>query len=928
MNRSRIVQSLLATFGLIWIVAAAPASAAPPDFVKDVQPLLTKYCAGCHNAADAADYGQFATDGFAALMKGGEHGAVVVPGKVDESRLIRLIERKEDPAMPPDDEPAPSTAEVEILKAWIAAGAKGPTGDSTPMLDVPKIEPTVAVRRPVHSAAWSPDGTVLAVGRYRSVELLDSNLRPIEAIEGLEGQVNVVRFLPDGKIFAAGGEPGLAGQVGVWDRHSGQPVWKKQAHHDAVTAGATSSDGMLLATGSYDQTIIVWNTATGEQKATLTGHNGAIFGLAFHPQRPVLASASGDRTIKLWDAATGARLDTLTEPTKEQTAIAFSPDGTHLAAAGADSRIRVWTFSDGTAGTTSIRLSHFAHEGPIVSLSYAAGGALLLTSSEDKTVKVWGANTLTQATDPAPQPDWVAAIAASPGQVAIGRLDGSVATFPLPADVVPIGQESVAQTAVVATKPVPMPSEQPMPAAVAEAEPNDEPATAGTLSLPGEVTGVLKANEGTTEDSDCYRFVAKAGDVWVFETNAARAGSPADTKFDVLSADGRPVERMLLRATRNSAVNFRGFSPVNPGLRVDYWEEMELNEFMYLSGEVCRIFRMPQGPDSDMQLYSINGQRRSYFDTTPVAHALGEAVYIVTPHAPGTALPANGLPVFRLPFENDDDSERKLGRDSKLTFTVPTDGEYVVRVRDVRGASGPDFKYSLTARQPRPDFNFSIAEKERKLNPGSGQRLSLKVDRIDGFDGPVRVDFDNLPAGLSVSSPVVIEDGHAEARAVLSAAPDAATPSEDAIKAIRITATAAPTGMPVTKTLAPPGKITVGEKPKIIAKLTPLGGANEIVLEPGGTARALLHIERNGYDGELNFEVDNLPHGVIVDHIGLSGVLIRTDEDEREVEFKCAKWVPATTRQIFAVGKGQGDPASLPVKLQVVGEDELARIED
>ncbi len=273
---------------------------------------------------------------------------------------------------------------------------------------------------------------LLAVGRYRSVELLDSNLQPVETIAGVSGQVNAIRFLPNGNLFVAGGEPGLAGEVGVWDRETRQPLWKQAAHRDAVTAGAVSGDGTLLATGSYDQTIIVWDAATGEQKATLTGHNGAVFGLAFHPQKPILASASADRTIKLWDAATGARLDTLTEPTKDQNAIAFSPDGQFLAAAGADSRIRIWTFSDGTIGTTRIRISHFAHEGPIVALNYAAGGAYLVTSSEDRTVKIWDAGTLKQATDPAPQPDWVAAIAASGDQVALGRLNGSVARLELP----------------------------------------------------------------------------------------------------------------------------------------------------------------------------------------------------------------------------------------------------------------------------------------------------------------------------------------------------------------------------------------------------------------------------------------------------------------------------------------------------------------
>ena len=35
-------------------------------------------------------------------------------------------------------------------------------------------------------------------------------------------------------------------------------------------------------------------------------------------------------------------------------------------------------------------------------------------------------------------------------------------------------------------------------------------------------------------------------------------------------------------------------------------------------------------------------------------------------------------------------------------------------------------------------------------------------------------------------------------------------------------------------------------------------------MAPGETITAMLSIERNGFDGELKFDVDNLPHGVIV----------------------------------------------------------------
>ena len=104
---------------------------------------------------------------------------------------------------------------------------------------------------------------------------------------------------------------------------------------------------------------------------------------------------------------------------------------------------------------------------------------------------------------------------------------------------------------------------------------------------------------------------------------------------------------------------------------------------------------MPQGPDSGFQFYGIGGKRRGYFDTSATTHALDEPCYIVEPHPPGTKLVPNGLPVFPLYYANDDDGERKLGRDSALTFTAPADGEYLVRVSDVRELGGDRFAYRL-----------------------------------------------------------------------------------------------------------------------------------------------------------------------------------------------------------------------------------------
>src|SRR5262249_12021550 len=155
---------------------------------------------------------------------------------------------------------------------------------------------------------------------------------------------------------------------------------------------------------------------------------------------------------------------------------------------------------------------------------------------------------------------------------------------------------------------------------------------------------------------------------------------------------------------------------------------MELNQLMYLQGEVCKIFRMPQGPDSGFQFYNSGNKRLLYFDTNPVAHALDESTYIVEPHPPGTKLVPNGLPTFTIYYANDADAYRRLGSDSRLFFTAPADpdskdepSEYLVRVTDTRGFSGERFAYRLMIREAQPDFKVTLTGANPTVNAGSGR---------------------------------------------------------------------------------------------------------------------------------------------------------------------------------------------------------------
>lgn len=441
MTRRPIFRQLRFTLMLAFVSSWLPLVEADIEYVK-VDGLFQKHCLDCHSGKDAE--GQLILDNYDLLMKGGESGPAVRAGQSGESILVKSVEGTFEKdgkrrIMPPGSKRKKlDAAEIALLRAWIDAGANGPSGQRKPIeLVVPKVPVKGTPRQPINSIAIDSGSKLVAIARYGAVELRRPEPAATVRLDGHRGNVNALLFSPDARtLFAAGGDAGVAGEVRQWSVADGKLVRVLKGHADAIYAAALAPDGKTLATGSYDQTIQLWDVESGTALRTLSGHNGAVFGLAFRPDGKILASASADRTVKLWNVESGRRTDTLSQPLKEQYAVAFTADGKQLFAAGADSRIRVWQVSDAAAETTNpILSSHFAHEGTILRLVFAPDGRTLLSCAEDKTVKIWNPGTMDQLQVFDKQPDWVSAAAFVSGRrIAVGRLDGSFELYDLAAE--------------------------------------------------------------------------------------------------------------------------------------------------------------------------------------------------------------------------------------------------------------------------------------------------------------------------------------------------------------------------------------------------------------------------------------------------------------------------------------------------------------
>jgi len=284
------------------IVAFAASAIAATNDYSDVDALFVRSCVECHGGNEPE--GNLILESFEALMKGGETGPVIVPGKSSDSLLVKLIEgfevKGKKKIMPPGKRAKLKPEEIASIRGWIDAGAKAPTNTGPRELAVPKIAPRITPRRSIYALAYEPKSRLIAVALPGEVELRSADSRTVvRTLKGHRGHVNSLAFSKDGKrLFAAAGEPGLFGEARQWSVEDGKLIRTFEGHADALYAVAISPDGKTLATGSYDQKIKLWEATDGKEVKTLSGHNGCVFDLAFRPDGKILASASADRTVR------------------------------------------------------------------------------------------------------------------------------------------------------------------------------------------------------------------------------------------------------------------------------------------------------------------------------------------------------------------------------------------------------------------------------------------------------------------------------------------------------------------------------------------------------------------------------------------------------------------------------------------------------
>jgi hypothetical protein len=105
--------------------------------------------------------------------------------------------------------------------------------------------------------------------------------------------------------------------------------------------------------------------------------------------------------------------------------------------------------------------------------------------------------------------------------------------------------------------------------------------------------------------------------------------------------------------------------------------------------------------------------------------------------------------------------------DSQLAWRVPADGTYSIRIEDrLASRGGPQYAYRLKIDRANraADYQLKLPVNALNIERGAVATLPIAIERRGGFKGPVALEIEGLPAGVTASPPAPATGARVEIR--------------------------------------------------------------------------------------------------------------------------------------------------------------------
>ncbi len=242
---------------------------------------------------------------------------------------------------------------------------------------------------------FSPDGHWLAssAGRWDGKEpgeliLWDASSETLRWKAALPaGPAWKVSFSPDGRrvlVCCFAWKPNPAETITIWDVETGRKILGLAA--DNCFAAAFCPDGKRLVSFAPAGDLLVWDCHTGALLLRRSAHRQNVFSLAFNATGQRMVSGSRDGTVCVWDTPSLADEPRLFYAGNDVRAVDLSPDGRRVVAGCYDGSVHVWN-----AETGKRILPYAGHRSSVIATEFSPDGHWLASTGRDREIRIWNA---------------------------------------------------------------------------------------------------------------------------------------------------------------------------------------------------------------------------------------------------------------------------------------------------------------------------------------------------------------------------------------------------------------------------------------------------------------------------------------------------------------------------------------------------------